>query len=77
MFPPRNADPVEFPLLLIFEARAGLRLFEALDPIRDVINFLLANDPPRMCVVSLVAYQKPPFGRRAEAPCIFFPEVII
>ena len=39
MFPPRNADPVEFPLLLIFEARAGLRLFEALDPIRDVINF--------------------------------------
>ena len=45
MFPPRNADPVEFPLLLIFEARAGLRLFEALDPIRDVLNFLLANDP--------------------------------
>lgn len=46
MFPPRNADPVEFPLLLIFEARAGLRLFEALDPIRDVINFLGSQTTP-------------------------------
>jgi hypothetical protein len=45
VFPARNPDSMEFPLLLILKAEARLRFLDVRRSFGHIINFLLTHDP--------------------------------